>query len=205
LGAKNSFIQSNLRDLRNTLTGLFIIYVLVVYAIGRSYANAALKPLRKIIKKIDKIDRHSLEERIEEPKTNDELWQLVSTFNNLLNRIDTSLKIQQNFISNASHELKNPLSAIIGEVDVTLAKARNNEEYRNALKVIEFEANRLNNLTRRLLQLAETTLSSSKAELTRFRIDELIYEILSDYQKVQPGRKIQFHISAAIEDPEILV
>lgn len=204
LSARNSFAANNLKDLRNTLVGMFVVYLLVVFAIGRRYAESALNPLKKIVQQVDKLDYSSLNERIQEPASQDEIWQMARTFNGLLDRIDTAVKIQQNFISNASHELKNPLAAIIGEVDVTLSKERSQEEYVTSLRVIEHEAERLKNLTFRLLQMAETSYTPKNLELAELRLDELMNEVVRDYRLIYPSRELNLKIAESITDPQIL-
>lgn len=51
----------------------------------------------------------------------------------MLDRLETSFEIQSNFISNASHELKNPLTAILGEIEISQNKERTADEYKTSL------------------------------------------------------------------------
>jgi signal transduction histidine kinase len=190
LAAENEVVRSNLRDLRNTLIGLMLIYMLLVYAIGLAYARYALRPLKSMAEQMERIDSFTLNERLPEPGPNDEIRQLSTTFNNLMDRIDTAMKVQQNFISNASHELKNPLTAILGEIDVTMRRDRTAEEYRETMMVVEHEANRLNHLTLRLLHLAETAYTDNTPVMRQTDLLTVMRDLITDYGITHPRREV---------------
>jgi signal transduction histidine kinase len=191
LAAENEVVRSNLLDLRNTLIGLMILYMLLVYAIGLTYAKYALRPLKSMAERMGRIDSFTLNERLPEPEADDEIRQLSTTFNHLMDRIDTAMKVQQNFISNASHELKNPLTAILGEIDVTMARDRTAEEYRETMKIVEHEANRLNHLTLRLLHLAETAYTDNTPVMRPTNLIAVMKELVADYDITHPSRKLK--------------
>ncbi|MCF8257316.1 MAG: HAMP domain-containing histidine kinase [Flavobacteriales bacterium] len=194
VAAENEVIIKNLTDLRNTLMALAIIYMVLVYSLGLWYAGYALNPFRRMAEHMTKAGNGNLNERLNEPEQRDEIWELAHAYNQLMDHMVTARKIQQNFISNASHELKNPLTAIIGEIDVTLQRERSNEEYREAMRVIDHEAQRLNNLTLRLLHLAETSYSSDGPWMNTVDIGQLATALVKDYGLTHPGRKIRFDL-----------
>lgn len=199
IAAENEVVQKNLADLRNTLVALVLIYMLLVYSIGLWYASYPLRPLKRMADRMRQIDTYTLSERLEEPGEKDEIWDVAHSFNRMMDRIDTAQKVQQNFISNASHELKNPLTAIIGEIDVTLQRERSNEEYKEAMRVIEHEADRLNRLTLRLLHLAETSYTDNRPLMADVNLAELISGLMEDYRITHPERKFVVTIEAEAE------
>lgn len=205
VAAENEVVQKNLTDLRFTLIGLAIIYMLLVYSIGLWYASYALAPLQNMAQRIKRIDSHTLSERLEEPKEQDEIWEVAHAFNRMMDRIDTAKKVQQNFISNASHELKNPLTAIMGEIDVTLSRERNNDDYKVAMKVIEQEADRLNRLTLRLLHLAETSYTDNTPMMQQVRMDELVADTLQDYRITHPKRDFAMTMENTAESADSFI
>lgn len=190
VAAENEVILKNLADLRNTLIALAIIYMVLVYSIGLWYASYALNPFSRMADHIAKAETGNLSERLEEPDQKDEIWELAHAYNRLMDRIDTAQKVQQNFISNASHELKNPLTAILGEIDVTLQRERSNEEYREAMRVIDHESQRLNKLTLRLLHLAETSYSTDGPLMAEVDMIGLVADVTADYRLSYPERVI---------------
>jgi signal transduction histidine kinase len=190
VAAENEVILKNLADLRYTLIALAVMYMVLVYSIGLWYASYALDPFRRMADHMARAETTNLSERLEEPEQQDEIWELAHAYNRLMDRIDTAQKVQQNFISNASHELKNPLTAILGEIDVTLQRERSNEEYREAMRVIDHESQRLNHLTLRLLHLAETSYSAGGKLMEPVDIVPLVTALVEDYQLSHPSRAI---------------
>jgi signal transduction histidine kinase len=190
VAAENEVILKNLADLRNTLIALAIIYMVLVYSIGLWYASYALNPFRTMADHIAKAEMGDRSVRLQEPEQQDEIWELAHAYNRLMDRIDTAQKVQQNFISNASHELKNPLTAILGEIDVTLQRERSNEDYKQAMMVIDQESQRLNKLTLRLLHLAETSYPSDGPLMAIVNLAKLVEDTVQDYGLSHADRTI---------------
>ena len=84
----------------------------------------ATRPLTRIIHTATRLRPHNLEERLPLRETGDELDQLSSTINSLLDRIANYLDRNREFIANAAHELRSPLAAIQSSVDVALNALR---------------------------------------------------------------------------------
>jgi signal transduction histidine kinase len=110
------------------------------------------------------------------PKNKDEIGRLVMTFNNLLDRIHHAFELQKNFISNVSHELKNPISAIVSQIQVVLEnKNRSTEEYQQTLQSVLNDTHELAETTDNLLQLAR--LRTEEHQIPKFesvRLDDII-------------------------------
>jgi Signal transduction histidine kinase len=177
--AINEYGYEALRHLRNTLTIAFVLSVLIVYTSGIFFSRKTFEPVREIIRKAKDISAFNMGLRIEEKEGSDEVAELAKTFNNMLDRIQTAFETQNNFISNASHELRTPLTTIIGEADWALAKDRPVQDYRQSMAAILKQAEHLQNLTTRLLKLAQTTFDGKKQEWETIHADELVNEAIS--------------------------
>ena len=110
------FSESTPSEIINGIERIFIvIYILasllVIVGILISI-QIALKPVDKSIKKIEKLDPLNKLEKLDEVASNDEIGNLISTFNSLLEKVNISSISQKQFISNASHELKTPLTSL---------------------------------------------------------------------------------------------
>ena len=187
---------------RVLFTGV-LVSMAVVYLLGLIYAGSILTPIARIIQKVNRITASNLHLRLEIHEPPDELAELALTFNRMLDRLETSFDIQHNFISNASHELNNPLTAIIGESEVALSKERRAEEYRQSLEVITREASRLERITLNLLKLAQTSYNDQGLVVERFRLDELLLEIKKDVNENNPGNKVHLDFSHAQEEERL--
>ena len=160
--AVDVFGQTKLHFLRQILlTGVFLC-ALILVAVTWFSTSRALKPLERKIQKAANISGSRLDLRLEVKNPGDELDELAIAFNRMLDRLQAAFEAQKHFVSNASHEMRNPLTAIIGETEVLLEKERSKEEYKDALRVISSEAERMEILTRQLLDLAK---AESLAEL----------------------------------------
>jgi signal transduction histidine kinase len=95
--------------------------------------------------------------------------------------------MQQTYVANASHELKTPVTSIIGEIEVALRKARSNEEYQQVLKSVLIDAEDLNETISGLMELAQVDMGYTQAALDPVSIDELIWE-LADYWTNKLGK-----------------
>jgi signal transduction histidine kinase len=188
MSAKDLYGSGKLENLRDILVVAFLISMVFISILGQYFAQQALSPISKIIRKVNTIRAENLNLRLEKVRGKGELSDLTQTFNNMLDRLETSFEMKNNFVQNASHELKNPLTAIIGQAETALANSRNKEEYILALKAIETEANRLNNLLNSLFNLAYTDQDSKGLKIDMIRIDEILMDLKSNFDKVMSSR-----------------
>lgn len=133
---------------------LLVTSFVLIYFIGRIYSNRILAPLQHILKEIKKIRGKNLNVRLKLSGNKDELDDLIYTLNKMLDRLDEAFKAEKSFVSNASHELNNPLTAIQGECEITLMKERSIKEYIESFQRISTESNRMTQLIRQLLFLS---------------------------------------------------
>lgn len=201
VSAKNYYATHHLVFLRNIIVAGLLFILLVIIGISVYFTKHIYDPIRNITDKVNTISTNNIHLRLEELSSDDEVNTLVSTFNSLLDRMETTFETHKNFISNASHEIATPLTSIIGEADVALLKHRSNEEYREALRNILQQAERLNQISESLLFLAQTGYKENKLNLEILRTDELIWEAIGIMDKLIPKHHIQFDLSLLPENP----
>src|SRR5690606_28984676 len=91
------------------------------------------------------------------PNQNDEIGRLSITFNNLLDRIENAFRLQKTFVANVSHELKNPLTKISSQLEVSLLKERSVSDYQNTISSVLDDIRELSQLSNSLLELAKVS------------------------------------------------
>jgi signal transduction histidine kinase len=192
----------------NDLIEIMLIMVVWVIAglffIGRWFAKKALEPIDDIIGQMQQVRASNLSMRINEGNGKDEISELAQNFNRLLKHLDNAFEVQQTYVVNASHELKTPVTSIIGEIEVALNKKRPNEEYEQILRSVLNDAENLNETITGLMELAQVDMSYTRAELSPVAVDELIWE-LADHWTNKLGKGIfAVSIQHLPDDPEKL-
>ncbi len=133
---------------------LFGVQLLIQLIAGKWFAGNALNPIQKVNSQVQKISATDLHLRVDTDNEKDEIGILAANFNGLLERLEKSFDLQKMFVANASHELKTPVTNIIGEIEVAVNKDRAAEDYKKTLQSVLVEADRLNDIIRNFLLLA---------------------------------------------------
>lgn len=159
--------------------------------LGYVFADRAFAPLTKFIKVVNKIDLNSLTSTVNfKGSAKDEFAILADRFNQMLKRLKVMSTRQKEFISNASHELKTPLTRSISSIDLI---ARNNPSTMRELKEVRNDLFEINDLLDNLLKLAR-----SKEELMlpgeKIKVVDLTVDILRDVDKQIKAKKITVNL-----------
>lgn len=158
---------------------LFLVGIPINYLLGRFLAQQTFRPFNQVMAKVNTITTENLHSRLEMPqrKGEDEIKELISTFNYLLERLQSGIAIQNNFLKNASHELKTPLTIIIGDIDVSLQHPRTNAQYEDILRSLKKDTLHLKAILEGLLVLSGLELSEPQ-QMLRVRVDEILWNVL---------------------------
>ncbi len=170
---------------QNTIVhfSLLVMPFLVLLAALEGYrlAGRALEPVKEIENAAKTISQgKDLKKRILLEPGADELHQLADTFNGMLERLDEVFETEQQFISDASHELRTPMSVISAQCEFTLEKQRTAEEYEKAFQVVQRQSRKMNRLIGALLDF--TRLERKADSFVREKLDmtELVTGICED-------------------------
>lgn len=187
---------NELKNLQKVMTIGFLISLILVFIIGKKFSSHTFKPVRKIIKKVNGITANNLHQRLENYEGNDEISELTITFNDMLDRLETSFETQNNFISNASHELRTPLSIIKGEVELAIKNLNKpSENHQKTYLKILTEAQSLQDILSSLLGMAQTGFDGKKQNWEVIRADELIWLIKDSIDQINPDNKLNIDFS----------
>lgn len=205
IAAVDIFGWRKIENLRNILLIVISISLLLLLISGWFYAGKALSPISKVVSQVDDIGVASLNKRLDEGNQRDEISRLAGTFNKMLDRLETAFKSQKHFINNASHELRTPLTAITGQLEVLLMSDRSAEEYKNVAKSVLEDMRSLNNISNRLLLLAQASSELTDMNITPCRIDEIIWQCRDYLLKRHNAYQINVILDGSLDDESKLI
>jgi len=133
IATTKEILTSTLEDILYILS--FILPIVLIFSIlgGNFLIYKSFLPIENILLELKQINAKDLSARLKSNKNKDEINQLVEEVNNLLKRLESSFEKISQFSSDASHELKTPLTIIRGEIEIALRRERSNEEYKSVL------------------------------------------------------------------------
>ncbi len=195
VSARNTYGAGEIRNLRRVLLITFLLGMILVYLLGTIYSGRVLNPISQMADRVNAITASNLHLRLDESPQKDELGKLADTFNDMLDRLETSFELQTHFINNASHELRNPLTVILSETEYYLNRDCPKQEYRDSLATIAREAKRLDLLTSSLLSLAQTTTEDDGWHIEPIRMDELLWQARQAIDSKYPDNQVKYDFS----------
>lgn len=199
------FGRSKLRNLLRILVLTFLAGVLIMFFIGRVYAQRALAPVQRLVVAMRSTGPGELDRRVPVGSSQDEIAELARSFNDLIARLEEAFAAQRNFIANASHEMRTPLTTISGQLEVLLLRDRDTAEYREALRSVLDDMRALNRLTDRLLLLAQAETASTASTFTPVRMDEMLWAARHEVQRVDERYKVLVLIEEVEEEVDVTV
>jgi signal transduction histidine kinase len=203
-GAEDQYSAENAKDLKNILIALFLLFVFIVVISGWFFAGRAIKPISEVIKQVDQLSPKSLEQRLKTGDSEDEIGKMVLTINRLLERIENAFKLQKTFIANVSHELKNPLTKISSQLEVSLLNERKIDDYKQTIASVLEDTQDLAAITESLLELNKISISDYQASFSILRIDEIMWESRSLTQKLNAAYKVIIDTQFMPDNEELL-
>jgi len=179
-----------LRRLRAAFAVVIPIALMIAAAGGYFLASRTLAPVARITEAAARIEAENLSDRIAVRNTDDELGDLASVLNSLLQRLERSFQQQRQLLADTSHELRTPVTIIRSEAEVTLSREREAKEYRDALEVIRSESSHLSNLIEGVLLLARADAQPNRIATESFDLGGLIEESVQSLRRVADARQI---------------
>ena len=170
-------------------------------AIGTWLAKGAMAPVALIARTARSIGEGDLSRRIR-LGTRDELGEISSVLDEMLDRLEAAFERQKRFVADAGHELRTPLSIIALESERALSARRSAEDYRKSLSVVRTECGYMSRLVEDLLALARADSGQDAAALVPLDLGGVAVDVLERYAPIAAGRGIGL---GAGELPEAVV
>ena len=164
-GAHSEPMEASLRNAALTLAGLSVGIWLLAALVGRRLCDRALLPVTRMARAACSMTAVDRDQRLPSPATGDELDALANSFNGLLDRLHQEFERQKRFTGDASHQLRTPLTALLGQLEVARRRDRTVAEYQRVLDDVRGEAVKLCQIVEALLFMARAETEAGRPDL----------------------------------------
>ncbi len=202
--SEGRFDDSKLDQLGTILLLSFVMVVTAIALGGYFFAGQALRPVSRIVREVAEILPTDLSRRLQVGDLRDELSQLVGTFNQLLDRIEQAFRMQRSFISNVSHEIKNPLAAMDAQLQFARQRERTPETYREVLDSLHEDVHYIAGTAEKLLQLAKIHAEPHSIAFALLPLDELLFQTRETLLKSHPDYTVVIEMRDMPDQEELL-
>lgn len=188
------------------MAGLPMLLVLLG-GISFYLSNRALRPIRELQAAAERITVRGLDERLDASHASIEFAGLIQVFNQMLDRLERSFRIANEFSAGAAHELKTPLAVLQGELERGVQEsAPGSEEQERYGRLVE-QVQRVKTITHKLLLLATVDAGALRLRMEPFDLSECVRDACDDAAVLAPDISQELHIPDGImvmADPELL-
>ncbi len=177
---------------------VFVIAPITILLVGFGsvlIARRALRPLERMAQDIDRIDVNSPTIGLQVPRTNDEIERVGRSFNTLMDKIVTLIDSQRNFLLDASHELKTPLTVIQAEIEMLQMNPNLTSDEKDNLEHLLSEVEYASKLAADLIYLSR--LESSVTNFAPLDVRPILNEVARHERAVAARKGLSLHVSAA--------
>jgi signal transduction histidine kinase len=189
-----------LRNLRFRFALLWLSVVLIGSAIVFYTTYRMLAHVRKITEAASRIGESDLSRRVPVPQKNDEVAQLATTLNHMLDRIESSMQQLHSITDSLAHDLRSPLTAIRAKLEMILSTGARAEEADAIVSAIE-DLDRVTDFLNRSLDIAEARADALRLDRIPIDLDEILRAMIHLYEPSMSERGLRavFHSGGPAE------
>ncbi|BCU77619.1 HAMP domain-containing sensor histidine kinase [Luteolibacter sp. LG18] len=191
VGRSLAGINGDMTDFAWKLAGIGGSVLVAGLAIGWWIASRAMRPISDISAAATRIAAGHFDERIRTEETESELGKLATLLDDTFQRLDTAFDEQARFTSDAAHELRTPVSIILGQAQLALSKERSPGDYRAAFEICQRAAKRMHGLIESLLQLSVLDAAPHQTDVRLCDLAELTHDHTIMMQVVAAEKNIR--------------
>lgn len=201
IGIDTEAVWQTQRHLLMLLVGLAVVGILLAAALGYWVARIGLKPLITLSEEAQKLMPPRLSGRLRLSSLPPELKQFASAFNTTLERVEIAYERLESFNADVAHELRSPLTNLIGQTQVALTRGRSADDYFEVLQSNLEELERLRSIIMDMLFLASADQGSKATELSSSSLADEVATTLDylDFILEDAGVRVQVSGDATVQ------
>ncbi|MBS7564440.1 HAMP domain-containing protein [Mucilaginibacter sp. Bleaf8] len=197
--------QRRLHTLTIIMLILFVVVSAALYFISKWFAVKSLEPIHVVIKQMQTIRASNLSQRVDEGNGKDEISELAMNFNKLLEHLENAFDLQHAFVINASHELRTPVTSLMGDIEVAMQQQRSVDEYQQILNRLLNDSKRLRDTVNILMEIARADRDYTRANLSPVPVDELLWELQAQWTAELGKGALKLDFKQLPENPDDLL
>jgi two-component system, OmpR family, sensor kinase len=193
------------------LASVAINLAALVLLLGASwiFSRRLLAPVKRIAMQLEEIDEERLSARVPESGADGELGRLVDVINRMLDRLERAFAAEARFTSDVSHEIRSPLTALRGQIEVALRREREPSGYQEVLRESLGEVLRLQRLAEDLLSLAQADAGALEARHVPVHLGDLLARSIERLREEAARQGVTVRLDApapaqVVGDPDLL-
>ena len=186
--------DDKVEDVINILILLEILLLILFIFLANSILNKILNPIKHINQIAKEISIDDFKSHIEIPNTDDEITELVNTFNEMVDRLKNGVEKLDRFNSDVSHELKTPLTVIDMQIELALKKQRDEKYYKNSLQTIQYEIGKIKKIVEELLLMAKYSKQNIQETFTICDFNIILINVMDKYTSQAKDKNINIKI-----------
>jgi two-component system OmpR family sensor kinase len=196
-------IEAEMRTVSEILLVTVPICLMLAAAGDYFLARKSLSPVLGMARTAEQISSHSLDQRLVVGNTRDELGILADTFNRVFERLQQAFRQQRQFMADASHELRTPISVALTAAQVSLKSRRyRSEELYDTLEVVQSQMLRLRRVLEDMFTLAQADSGVFEPTRTTFYLDEVLLESVRAGRVLGDAREVDIQVGHVICEAE---
>jgi two-component system OmpR family sensor kinase len=194
--------------LRRTMLVLIPIGLILAAIASEQLVRRGLAPIGRVAREAQRLSAASLDRRLAVPSGRDEIVEMICTLNDMLDRLQGAFAAQERFIANAAHELKTPVTHLLGQAQVLARQARQPEEYDRFVAAVQEDMRHLATIVESLLLLARADAGLPLESRARVSVNEVATDAVERCHPYAAQREIRLALelcapSADLDEPEV--
>ena len=188
--------NASLGWIRWLLASVSLLFVALGGLVAYWQAGRILRPVRDIAALAQSLSEHNLHRRVDIGVPDDELGDLVRTFDAMLGRLEVSFETMSRFIADASHELRGPLTQMRSEIELARTKPGTRDDLLRAMTVLESELDHLTDMVDKLLLLARADAGVLRPARRELDVSDFIHELAARWSSAARQADVRLTVQA---------